>query len=72
MIENLSKYIKLLRKYNKLETEYEVLKEYTEADCFNKLIEKLGEPIELNRLREENKRLRIKVKKLKNELKIKK
>lgn len=61
-------YIKLLRKYNSLETEYEVLKEYTKTDSFNKLIAKLGEPLEIKRLREENKRLRIKVKELKNQL----
>lgn len=61
-------YIKLLRKYNSLETEHEVLKEYTKTDSFNKLIAKLGEPLEIKRLREENKRLRIKVKELKNQL----
>ena len=43
MIEELSKYIKLLRKYNKLETEYEVLVEYTKNKCFDDLISKLGE-----------------------------
>ena len=32
------------------------------------LMEKLGEPLEIKRLREDNKRLRIKVKELKNEL----
>ncbi len=66
--ERLTRYIKLLRKYNKLETEYEVLREYTKEHCFDKLIDKLGEPLEIKRLREENKRLRIKVKELKKEL----
>ncbi len=69
MIEKLSKYIRLLRKYNKLETEYEILLEYTKDDCFKKLIDKLGEPLELKRLRDENKRLRIKLKALKEDLK---
>ena len=66
--EKLTRYIKLLRKYNKLETEYEVLREYTKEHCFDKLMDKMGEPLEVKRLREENKRLRIKVKELKSEL----
>ena len=66
--EKLTRYIKLLRKYNKLETEYEALNDYVKNHCFDKLIEKLGEPLEIKRLREDNKRLRIKVKELKNEL----
>ena len=69
MIEKLSKYIKLLRKYNKLETEDESVLEYTKDDCFKKLIDKLGEPLEVKRLKDENKRLRIKVKELKSKLK---
>ena len=66
--EKLTRYIRLLRKYNKLETEYEVLREYTKEHCFDKLMDKMGEPLEVKRLREENKRLRIKVKELKSEL----
>ncbi len=65
MIEKVSSYIKLLRKYNKLETEYNVLKEDVKNECFTRLIEKLGEPLELERLREENKKLRVKIKELK-------
>ena len=68
--EHLSRYIKLLRKYNKLETEYEVLREYTKEHCFDKLLDKIGEPDELKRLREENKRLRIRLKELKKQIKI--
>ena len=67
--EELTRYIKLLRKYNSLETEYEVLKDYVEKDCFNKLISSLGEPLELKRLRDENKRLRLKIKELKQLIK---
>lgn len=59
-------YFKLLKKYNTLETKYESLKSDVEEDCFNKLLDKLGEPLEIKRLREENKRLRIKLKDLKN------
>ena len=68
--EHLSRYIKLLRKYNRLETEYEVLREYTKEHCFDKILDKIGEPDELKRLREENKRLRIRVKELKKQIKI--
>ena len=68
MIEKLSRYIRLLRKYNKLESEYEVLHEYNKNKCFDIILSKLGEPLEIKRLREENKRLRIKVKELKQEL----
>ena len=68
MIQNISRYVKLLRKYNKLETEYETLKEEVKEECFKKILDKIGEPLELKRLREENRRLRIKVKSLKSEL----
>lgn len=59
------KYLKLLRKYNALELKYETLKESIKEDCFNKLINKIGEPNEIKRFREENKRLRLKIKELK-------
>lgn len=62
-------YLKLLRKYNTLESKYESLKSDIKEDCFNKIINKLGEPLEIKRLREENKRLRIKNKELKAEIK---
>lgn len=68
-IDKLTRYVKLLQKYNRLETEYQVLKEYVKEECFEKLINKIGEPLELKRLREENKRLRIKLKELKKESK---
>ena len=60
--------MKLKRQYNKLETEHEVLKEYVKNNCFNKLIEKIGEPEENKRLKDENKRLRLKIKDLKLEI----
>ena len=68
IIEGPIRYIKLLRKYNSLETEYEILKEYQKNKSFEMLIEKIGEPLEIKRLREENKRLRSKVKELKQSL----
>lgn len=55
-------YFKLLKKYNKLRLEYDTLKENVKNKCFEALLEKIGEPITIKRLREENKRLRIKLK----------
>ena len=69
MIEKPGRYIKLLWKYNTLESKYESLKAEVKENCFNKLLDKIGEPLEIKRLREENKRLRIKVKELKRQLK---
>ena len=62
MIEKVTRYIKLLRKYNTLETEYEVLRDYVKENSFNKLIDKIGEPDKVKKLEEDNKRLRIKIK----------
>ena len=64
-LKEIPRYIKLLRKYNKLETEYEVLKEYTKNHCFEMLLEKVSESDEIRRLKVENKKLRIKLKELK-------
>ena len=61
-------YFKLLRKYNRLQLKYDTLVFDIKDDCFNRIINKLGEPLELKRLREENKRLRIKNKELKKRL----
>ena len=61
-------YFKLLRKYNRLQLKYDTLVLDIKDDCFNRIINKLGEPLELKRLREENKRLRIKNKELKKRL----
>ena len=58
-------YMKLLKKYNTLETEYEVLKEEVKDDCFKRILKAIGEPEENIRLREENARLRKKIKELK-------
>lgn len=58
-------YLKLKRKYNKLQLEYDILKEEVKNKCFETILEKIGEPITIKRLREENKRLRIKLKEYK-------
>ena len=65
MIEKVTRYMKLLRKYNTLETEYEVLRDYVKENSFNKLIDKIGEPDKVQRLEEDNKRLRLKIKEYK-------
>lgn len=61
--------IKLNLKINSLENEIETLKEATKDDLFNKFMSKLNDETELNRLRNENKRLRAKVKSLKEIIK---
>lgn len=69
MVEKVTRYMKLLRKYNTLETEYEVLRDYVKENSFNKLIDKIGEPDKVQRLEEDNKRLRLKIKEYKELLK---
>lgn len=61
----ITEYLKLKRKYNKLQLEYDTLKEEVKNKCFETILEKIGEPITIKRLREENKRLRIKLKEYK-------
>lgn len=59
------KYIQLLRKYNRLELQYNELLEYTKDKCFDKLLDKIGEPLTIEHLRKENRQLRSKLKELK-------
>lgn len=55
-------YFELLKKANTYELKYNSLKEQVKEDTFKNLMNKLGEPEEIKRLRVENKRLRIKLK----------
>ena len=55
-------YFELLKKANTYELKYNSLKEQVKEDTFKNLMNKLGEPKEIKRLRAENKRLRIKLK----------
>lgn len=55
-------YFELLKKANTYELKYNSLKEQVKEDTFNNLMNKLGEPEEIKKLRAENKRLRIKLK----------
>ena len=62
-------YLKLMKKYNKLELEYQSLQEMIKDHCFDRLLDTVGQPLEIKRLRQENKRLRIRLKALKKEIK---
>lgn len=60
---------KLLMKCNTLETEKEVLENTIKDELYKEFMAKLGEPIEMKRLREENKRVRKQNKTLKQMIK---
>ena len=60
---------KYKRRINTLELEKKELEEIIKEGLFKEFIKKINEPIELERLRKENKRLRKKIKDLKEEMK---
>lgn len=62
-------YMKLLKKYNTIQGELEVLKETVKDEFYKKWMDKLGEPLEMERLRKENNDLRKKIKILKEIIK---
>lgn len=70
-IENckLSIIIKQKRKINKLENELEALKLSVKDELYKEFMQKLGEPTEMERLRKENKRLRLKNRELREIIK---
>lgn len=61
IIEKLS----LIKKVNKLEIENEKLKDTIKDQLYNSFMAKLNESLELERLRKENKKQRLKIKSLK-------
>ena len=61
--------IKLNLKINTLQNEIDTLQETIKEDLLSKFMSKLNDEAELNRLRNENKRLRAKVKPLKEIIK---
>jgi DNA anti-recombination protein RmuC len=65
----ISKKDKLIKKINTLENENETLKETIKNELYKSFMNKLNEPLELDRIKKENKRLRNKVKTLKEILK---
>lgn len=70
-IENwkLSIIIKQRKKINKLEIELEALKLSVKDELYKEFIQKLGEPTEMERLRKDNKRLRLKNRELREIIK---
>jgi len=61
--------IQLIRKINTLEGDKTVLEETIKDELYKTFMDKLKEPLELDRLRKENKNLRSKVKTLKQIIK---
>ena len=70
-IENckLSIIIKQRKKINKLENELEALKLSVKDELYKEFMQKLGEPTEMERLRKDNKRLRLKNRELREIIK---
>lgn len=65
----LSTIVKQRRRIRTLENELEALKLSVKDELYKEFMQKLGEPNEMERLRQENKRLRLKVRELKEILK---
>lgn len=61
-------YLELQKQYNTLELKYETLKDQVKEDCFKSLLKVLSEQNDVERLRAENRKLRIKIKELKNKI----
>lgn len=69
MINKVPLWIKQQRKINSLEGENEMLKNTIKDELYKEFMKKLGEPLEVERLRKENKMLRLKNKSLKEIIK---
>lgn len=61
--------LELIKKINTLTNEKEILEECVKNELYKTFMEKLNEPLEIERLKKENKRLRAKVKPLKEIIK---
>ena len=61
--------IKLKRKINTLENQVETLENSIKDELYKEFMKKLGETAENDRLKKENKKLRIKIKELKKIIK---
>lgn len=57
------------RKINTLENENETLKNTIKDELYKEFMKKLGEPLEMSRIKKENKKLRKQVKELKEIIK---
>lgn len=62
-------YLELQKQYNTLELKYETLKDQVKEDCFKSVVKVLSEQEEIERLKNENKKLRTKLKELKSTIK---
>lgn len=60
---------KMIKHINTLEMEIETLRETIKDELYKRFMDKLGEPLEMERIRNENKRLRRQIKTLKELLK---
>lgn len=61
--------LELIKKINTLTNEKQTLEECIKDELYKIFMEKLNEPLEVERLKKENKRLRLKVKSLKEIIK---
>ena len=61
--------IKLNKKINTLENQIETLENSIKDELYKEFMKKIGETAEVDRLKKENKRLRIKIKDLKEIIK---
>lgn len=59
--------LKLLHRINTLENQVNVLENTIKDELYKEFMKKLSEPIENERLRKENKRLRLQIKSMKEE-----
>lgn len=59
--------LKLLHRINTLENQVDVLENTIKDELYKEFMKKLSEPIENERLRKENKRLRLQIKSMKEE-----
>lgn len=69
IVMKIIKLFDMRKKYNSLKLEYEVLRESVETGLFESYLAHLNSPIEMDRLRKENKKLRMQVKSLKEIIK---
>lgn len=65
----LLKYVDLVKKYNALQNDYEVLLQAVKDEVFNDMIKNLNDEVQFKKLKTENKNLREKIKTLKEIIK---
>lgn len=62
-------YAELLKKYNTLQNDYEILKELIKEDAFEKMLSNADKDLKIIKLEKDNKNLRKKIKMLKEIMK---